>query len=113
MATSDSQLFEDTFTITSIDASKYDRVARLSCSGINNEVVATLDINTELFPCVVNEQLNCVLASTLALDGSKEDKGWRDVGRSGPGAETTLADMFDYVCHGKLYKFEDGDDGIM
>jgi len=22
-----------------------------------------------------------------------------------------LADMFDYVCHGKIYKFEDGEDG--
>jgi len=21
--------------------------------------------------------------------------------------------MFDYVCHGKLYKFEDGDDGVI
>lgn len=52
-----------------------------------------------------------VLASSLALDGSKDDsKGWRDVGRAGHGGEATLADMFDYVCHGKLYKFEDGDE---
>jgi DNA-directed RNA polymerase I, II, and III subunit RPABC3 len=114
MATSsDSQLFEDTFTVTSIDNSKYDRVARLGCSGTNNETVMTLDINTELFPCAINDALQCVLATTLSLDGSKEDKGWRDVGRAGPGGETTLADMFDYVCHGKLYKFEDGDDGVM
>lgn len=73
----------------------------------------TLDINTELFPCAINDSLQCVLATTLSLDGTKEDKGWRDVGRAGPGGETTLADMFDYVCHGKLYKFEDGDDGTM
>lgn len=110
---SDSQLFEDTFTVTSIDNSKYDRVARLGCSGTNNETVMTLDINTELFPCAINDSLQCVLATTLSLDGTKEDKGWRDVGRAGPGGETTLADMFDYVCHGKLYKFEDGDDGTM
>lgn len=25
--------------------------------------------------------------------------------------DASLADMFDYVCHGKIYKFEDGDDG--
>lgn len=112
MATStDSQLFEDNFTITSIDNSKYDRVARLGCAGSNNECVMTLDINTELFPCSLNDNLVCVLASTLSLDGTKDDKGWRDVGRAG--GETTLADMYDYVCHGKLYKFEDGDDGVM
>ena len=112
MATSsDSQLFEDTFTITALDDEKYDRVARLACTGIDNECVMTLDINMQLFPCVLNEQLNCVLASTLSLDGTKDDKGWRDVARSGPGGEATLADMFDYVCHGKVYKFEDSDEG--
>ena len=52
-----------------------------------------------------------VLATTLALDGTKDDdKGWRDVAK-GTGEEATLADMFDYVCYGKTYKFEDGGDG--
>lgn len=44
-----------------------------------------------------------VLATSLALDGSKEEKGWRDVTTG----EATMADMYDYVCHGKIYKFED------
>src|SRR4051794_7884703 len=105
MASSDSQLFEENFSVTSIDNSKYDRVARLGCTGPGGETIMTLDINTELYPCSIGDQLNCVIATTLALDGSKEDKGWRDVGRNGPGGETTLADMFDYVCHGKVYKF--------
>jgi len=110
MATSgDSQLFEDHFTINSIDASKYDRVARLGCESTDGETFMTLDINTELYPCAIGETLHVVLATTLALDGSKEDKGWRDVIKNGAGGETTLADMFDYVCHGKLYKFEDSD----
>lgn len=43
------------------------------------------------------------LATSLALDGSKEEKGWRDVTTG----EATMADMYDYVCHGKIYKFED------
>lgn len=48
-----------------------------------------------------------MLATSLSLDGSKDDgRGWRDVARSD--AEPTMADMFDYVCHGKIYKFEDG-----
>ena len=51
-----------------------------------------------------------MLASTLSLDGSKDDgKGWRDVGRG----EQSLADDYEYVCHGKIYRFEEGDDESM
>ncbi len=47
-----------------------------------------------------------VLASTLSLDGTKDDdKGWREVGMG----EQTLANEFDYVCHGKVYRFEEGE----
>ncbi|CAL3962630.1 hypothetical protein PZA11_000265 [Diplocarpon coronariae] len=108
----DSQLFDETFLITSFDQSKYDRVARIGGASGDNQTVMTLDINTELYPCNIGENLQLVLANTLALDGSKDGgKGWRDVSRHGPGGEATLADMFDYVCHGKIYKFEDGEDG--
>jgi DNA-directed RNA polymerase I, II, and III subunit RPABC3 len=108
----DSQLFDESFTITTIDHAKYDRVGRFGATSADSATVMTLDINTELFPCQIGETLHCVLASSLSLDGTKDDgKGWRDVGRNPAGAEPTLADMFDYVCHGKIYKFEDGEDG--
>lgn len=104
----DSQLFDETFRVTTYDQSKYDRVARIGGTSSDSQTVMTLDINIELFPCAVGETLHFVLASSLALDGSKDDgRGWRDLSKN----ETTLADMFDYVCHGKIYKFEDADDG--
>jgi DNA-directed RNA polymerase I, II, and III subunit RPABC3 len=114
MATAgDSTLFDEMFTITSYDQSKYDRVARIGATSSDSQTVMTLDINIELFPCNVGETIHCMIASSLSLDGSKDDptKGWRDIGRGGVGQEATLADMFDYVCHGKIYKFEDGEDG--
>jgi len=46
------------------------------------------------------------LSSSLRLDG-KEDKGWRDLGRG----ERTLADDYDYVCYGKVYRFDEGVSG--
>lgn len=46
------------------------------------------------------------LSSSLRLDG-KEDKGWRDIGRG----ERTLADDYDYVCYGKVYRFDEGTKG--
>lgn len=107
----DATLFEESFTITNVDQSKYDRVARIYATSTDNQTILALDANVELFPCQATEGINVVLATSLALDGSKEDeKGWRDTGK-GPSAEASLADMFDYVCHGKIYKFEEGDDG--
>lgn len=106
----DANLFSDTFTITSINALKYDRVTRLSANTENGDTFLTLDVNSELFPCSVADRLQLLLASTLSLDGSKDDgKGWRDVGRG----EASVADEYDYVCHGKIYRFEEGDDENM
>ncbi|KAI1437950.1 DNA-directed RNA polymerases and 3 polypeptide [Xylaria sp. CBS 124048] len=108
MATGDAQLFEDTFTVTEYDQSKYDRVARITANSTDNQTQIKLDINIELFPCLVGENIQVVLATTLSLDGNREndERGWRDVR-----GESTLADMYDYVCHGKIYKFEDGVEG--
>ncbi|KAI1336026.1 DNA-directed RNA polymerases and 3 polypeptide [Xylariaceae sp. FL0016] len=102
----DATLFEENFTVTDHDQSKYDRVARLTCLSVDNQTQMKLDINTELFPCHKGENLNVLLATSLSLDGNKEeeDKGWRG------GTEGSLADMYDYVCHGKIYKFEDGEE---
>ncbi|KAI1822241.1 DNA-directed RNA polymerases and 3 polypeptide [Xylaria intraflava] len=108
MATGDAQFFEDTFTVTEYDQSKYDRVARITANSTDSQTQLKLDINIELFPCLVGENLQVVLATTLALDGNREneERGWRDVR-----GESSLADMYDYVCHGKIYKFEDGVQG--
>ncbi len=107
---SDSNLFSSTFTIHTLNALKYDRVARLSAHTESGECQITLDVNSELFPCTVGERLQLLLCSTLALDGSKDDgKGWRDVARG----EASVADEFDYVCHGKVYRFEEGEEEVM
>ncbi|KAM3511164.1 hypothetical protein MY11210_005215 [Beauveria gryllotalpidicola] len=107
----DATLFEDSFTITDFDQSKYDRVARISCTSGDSQTVMVLDINTELFPCAESDSLHVVLSTTLSPDGVRDDdKGWRDVGKGGD-APATLADLYDYVCYGKIYKFEETFDG--
>jgi DNA-directed RNA polymerase I, II, and III subunit RPABC3 len=108
MASSDSQLFLDTFTLTDFDQSKYDRVARIKAISSDNSTSLSLDINTDLYRLSTGETIEVSLVSTLNLDGSKDDeKGtWRD--NSG---EQTLADLWDYVCYGKVYRFEEGTDG--
>lgn len=104
---SDPLLFEDTFTITGINQQKYDRVSRLTCTSSDQYTSFTLDVNTELYPCAVGENVNLALASTLSLDGKDDPAAktsWRDVGMG----EQTLANDYDYVCHGKVYRFEEG-----
>ena len=104
--TSDANLFKDEFTVTAVNSAKYDRVSRISGHNMARDVEFTLDVNTEVYEMQPNDKIELVLASTLSLDGSKDDgKGWRDTQRG----ETTLADMYDYVCHGKVYRFEDGE----
>lgn len=111
-STSDANLFDEHFKIDEVIPGKYTRVTRLHCKSLDETVEMRLDVNVELFPCVVGENLKVVLATSLSLDGSKDDdKGWRDVAKTG-NAEATLADGYDYVCHGKIYKFEDGKDGL-
>ncbi|PQE13764.1 hypothetical protein CJF31_00005228 [Rutstroemia sp. NJR-2017a BVV2] len=104
----DAQLFDEHFTIIDINHEKYVRCGRLNLQSTDSSIAGLLDVNTELYPCSVGETIRIVLATSLALDGSKDDgKGYRDAGKFGLGGEATLADMFDYVCHGKIYKFEE------
>ena len=103
---SENVLFENSFKITEINSAKYDRVSRIKAfSEGEQEVLLHLDVNTELYPLNVDDRMTVALALSLNLDGSKDDgKGWREIGRG----EQTLADEFDYVCHGKIYRFEEG-----
>jgi DNA-directed RNA polymerase I, II, and III subunit RPABC3 len=104
---SDSNLYEDTFTVTAVDTGRYDRVGRIKGTSADNTTVMTLDINTDIYPLGQGDNISLLIASTLNLDGSKDDeeRGWRE--KKG---EQTLADMYDYVCHGKVYRFEETND---
>jgi DNA-directed RNA polymerase I, II, and III subunit RPABC3 len=103
---SENILFENSFKITEINSAKYDRVSRIKAySEATQDILLTLDVNSELYPLNIDDRMTVALAVSLNLDGSKDDgKGWREVGRG----EQTLADEFDYVCHGKIYRFEEG-----
>ena len=103
-------LYEEAFTVKDVNSQKYDRVSRISCDSITTEngglTFLTLDVNTELYPVIKDERVQIALASTLNLDGSRDDsKGWREVGRG----EHTLANEYDYVCHGKVYRFDEAE----
>ncbi|CAK4033756.1 DNA-directed RNA polymerases I, II, and III subunit RPABC3 [Lecanosticta acicola] len=106
----DAQLYEESFSATQILDQTYDRVHRILGTSSDSSTSITLDINSELYPISAGETFSCLIASTLNLDGTKDEgQSWRkNQGLEGGGS---LADMWDYVCYGKVYKVEDPDDG--
>ncbi|TKA76283.1 hypothetical protein B0A55_01837 [Friedmanniomyces simplex] len=112
----DAQLYEEAFTITTLAPQAYDRVSRLIATSTDNTTSLTLDVNSELYPLSPGENITFLLAQTLNLDGTIEDaskKGWRP-SKAGAGAagEQSLADLWDYVCYGKVYRHEDPGEGM-
>ena len=96
-------LFDDIFEVKQIDpdGKKFDRVSRIKAKGENYESDILLDIHFELFPLKLREKVSFVLSPSLNLDGSPDDGVFDQSGKA------TLADQFDYVMYGKIYKLED------
>ncbi len=100
-------LFDDIFKVKTLDPGRYDRVVRITAnSSSSSDVHLTLDINNELFPVAKNDTLTVTLTQSLSSDGEVDTTGatgWRP-----PKADDrSLADDYDYVMYGTVYKFEE------
>ncbi len=97
-------LVEDLFHVSAIDpdGKKFDRVSRIKATGENLGMDLTLDVNCELYPIRVNDRLTVALSKTLNLDGSPSDDASYCPSPNVP----SLADGFEYVMYGRLFKFE-------
>lgn len=104
-------LFEDSFVVESADPGRYTKVVRITGnSTTQQDIKITLDINSELFPVKANDSLTIVLASVLGNESSMltSNGSWRPPKND----DRSLADDYDYVMYGTVYKFEEnsGDD---
>lgn len=114
---SDSQLFLSTFHLDTSPSSletqkkaRYDRVTRYTALSSDNAIRLILDVNTDLYTLSADTPFEVMLASTLNLDGTKDEGksgGWREKQMG----ESDLSDGWEYVCYGKVYKFDEGSDG--
>lgn len=99
-------LFEDMFNVESVDAGRYNKVGRITAqSSTSQDIKITLDINSELFPVKANDSLTIMLASSLGNELSMltASGSWRPPKSN----DKSLADDFDYVMYGTVYKFEE------
>lgn len=99
-------LFEDMFNVDSVDVGRYNKVSRISAqSSTSQDVKITLDINSEVFPVSDNDSLTITLASTLGNESSMltASGSWRPP----KAGDRSLADDYDYVMYGTVYKFDE------
>jgi DNA-directed RNA polymerases I, II, and III subunit RPABC3 len=70
-----------------------------------------LDINVDVYPVIQGEKLAICLATTLNLDGTSMQRGHVDTKSEiydrSIGVRETLADKYDYVVFGKVFKYRD------
>lgn len=101
----DTLLFEDIFSITQLDpdGKKFDKVSRIVAHSEQFDMDVLLDVNIDIYPLHVGEKFTLALASTLSLDGTLDD-GTFDQSR-----RKSLADKYEYVMYGKVYKCADTD----
>ena len=102
-------MFDDIFQVKDVDpeGKKFDRVSRIHARSENYEAELSLDVHYEMYPLAVGEKFAMVLASSLRLDGAKgagpaEDESYDPT----VNMQDSLADKYDYVMYGKVFKYE-------
>lgn len=90
-------LFDETFKLVGIDVEgkTYDKVSRINAKGEDGTTDMVLDINSDVYPVLVNKKYRMVLSPTLDLGGSDTHPEAKKI---------SLADKFEYIMHGLLYK---------
>jgi DNA-directed RNA polymerase I, II, and III subunit RPABC3 len=100
-------IFEDFFTVTKIDpdGKKFDKVSRIEARSEQFDMHMVLDVNIDVYPVSVGEKFTIAFAPTLNLDGTPDTGYFIQSGRK------TLADKYEYVMYGKLYKISEDNSG--
>lgn len=114
-------LFDTQFVVTQIDpdGKKFDRVSRIIASSPSLEMTLSIDIATDVWPVSKGQQLTFQLASTLKKDAAAKADGAegeqdaataaaeRDAWRLDQPGNGGIADDFDYVMYGKIYRYDE------
>lgn len=107
-------LFDDIFTVNDADPGRYHKILRLEATSTTQEQCKlTLDINSELFPVQVQDQLTVTIASSLNVDEDKKEASTTRSWRPPQPGDRSLADDYDYVMHGTAYRFEEVSDDLI
>ncbi|XP_059651744.1 DNA-directed RNA polymerases II and V subunit 8A-like [Cornus florida] len=95
--------FDDVIKVDRVnaDGKKFDKVSRIEAQSEEDDMLVLLDVQSEIYPINAGEKFRMVLAPTLNLDGTAVSS------YSSEGGPKSLADKFEYVMHGLLYKMSE------
>lgn len=99
------------------DGKKFDRVSRINAKSADLGMELTLDVANELYPLRVDDHFSLLLARNLKpdeieADDEEQDGETRKIKRELWRADDQgLANDYDYVMYGKIYKFDDSQKG--
>ncbi|KAN0062714.1 DNA-directed RNA polymerases I, II, and III subunit RPABC3 [Thecaphora frezii] len=116
-------IFDTQFVVDKIDpdGKKFDRVSRIIATSPSLDMNLSIDIATDIWPVSVGQQLTFQLASTLKKDSAIKSTGQegeglqdasavaaeRDAWRLDMPGNGGIADDFDYVMYGKIYRYDE------
>ncbi|KAK7392753.1 hypothetical protein VNO78_21200 [Psophocarpus tetragonolobus] len=101
----ENNLFEDIFRVEKLnpdDKKLFDKVTRIEARSEKFDMFMHLDINSEIYPLKVGQKFTLVLVSTLNPDGTPDTGYYTQINRQ------SLANNFEYVMYGKLYRITEG-----
>ncbi|KAL5556416.1 hypothetical protein UlMin_038652 [Ulmus minor] len=100
-------LFDDTFTVEGLNPNgeKFDKVNRIVAQSEKHGMLMHLDVNTEIYPMNKGERFLMVLSPTLNWNGAPVTNYNSQVEKK------SLADKFEYIMHGLLYKMSEEGSG--
>ncbi|KAA0148427.1 hypothetical protein FNF27_02549 [Cafeteria roenbergensis] len=95
-------LFDDMFDVLRVnpEGKKFEKVNRLVCKGTTLDVDMIVDIASEVYNLGKDERFSLRIASTLRLDGRKDDDAFDQSGRE------TLLDQYDYGMCGRVFQYD-------
>ena len=99
-----STLYQDIFDVQKInpEGKKFEKVNRLLCKGLTNDVQLLIDINCDIgFKVHEGDKISVAFASSLAMDGSLDDGTYKMYSD-----EPTLLDQYEYAMHGQIFEFK-------
>lgn len=73
-------------------------MSRINCRGENYDIDLTLDYNCSIYRLKTGDRFSLLLTKTLSLDGTADTDEYNQM------YAPTLADSYEYVMHGKVFK---------
>jgi DNA-directed RNA polymerase I, II, and III subunit RPABC3 len=105
------ELLDDIFEVLEVDpdGKKFDKVSRVTAHSQLYDMDLVLDVNVDLYPLQAGDKVALCLSPTLNLDGSGMPVGdpGQQVYDTSVGKRATLADGYEYVMFGKVFKYKD------